>query len=171
MRNLLFLLLGIYFFSCTYKKGKDKEIRNSDTVKHDNQEIQIKDNSIFFVKDTTVIFSIEELSTEGSEVKVKYINGFIRNAIWSIYGETGQSVIVYKFEKDGSIRANEKKYTYKTDLSGVNSDADIHLNTSIDYLLDSTGNVISRIKEERYSDLFKEFKKNIPMKLLDKDGI
>jgi hypothetical protein len=168
MKNLFFFLVGIFFcFSCAYKKGNERKMESVDTMEHKDSEIQLKKHNLIFVKDATIIFSVEGLSAEGSEVKARYIDGIIINATWNIYGETGQSVITYKFEKDGAIKASEKKYTYKTDLNGVNSDKDIHLKTSIEYSLDSNGIVHSKIRNENSSNIFKEFKKNIPMTLSD----
>lgn len=62
-------------------------------------------------KDTLITYNIEDISTEGAEAKVNYVNGKIAKSVTNIYGETGQSTIIYEFDTD-KIKVSETKYSY-----------------------------------------------------------
>ncbi|WP_133177561.1 hypothetical protein [Chitinophaga parva] len=115
--------------------------------------------------DTTVSFSIDGLSSEGSEASVHYVNGRISTAKWSIFGETGQLFIEYKFLTDGTVKASEKKYEYKTDLTSVSSDSDMELISSFCCTLDTNGILRSKPNARGFVDVFAAFKKAVPFEL------
>lgn len=75
-------------------------------------------------KDTLITYNIEDISTEGAEAKVNYVNGKIAKSVTNIYGETGQSTIIYEFDTD-KIKVSETKYFIKTDIKNVRSDKDV----------------------------------------------
>ena len=63
-------------------------------------------------KDTLIIYNIKGISTEGAEAKVNYVNGKIAKSVTNIYGETGQSTIIYEFDTD-KIKVSEKNTLIK----------------------------------------------------------
>jgi hypothetical protein len=170
MKVLIFVPVVIFLcLSCNSKRSKIQKKTNvtSIDIKKDTLENQLKNNKMERVpKDTILIFSIDGLSAEGSEVKAHYINGVIRDATWNIYGETGQSVIYYKFLKGDTVKTEEKNYIYKGSLTEVNSEKDMNLKSSLQYILDTNGVVLSKINEKDFVNVFTDFKKHVPMVLL-----
>ena len=87
--------IGLLFLSCNdttqhhLSKNEQDSIVSVDTLK----------GNIDSLPETNmpIIFSIEGLSSEGSEVKARYINDTIKEAQWDIFGETGRTTIKYSF--------------------------------------------------------------------------
>lgn len=171
MRVYIFIISAVFFcLSCNNKKANNQKFKNEDTLVHvenDTLKNQVKGNNKkrILATDTTLTFSIDGLSSEGSEVKAHYIYDTIRNALWNIYGETGQSVIQYEFLKNGTVKTYEKNYTYKTDLTGVKSEKGMILKSSLHYILDTTGVLLSKINDKDFVNVFTDFKEHVPMTL------
>lgn len=170
MKVFIFTLMVIFLVvSCTSKKVKNKQPQEAVLVYSSYDNDTLKNhlsknlNPIIIAKDTMLTFSIEGLSSEGSEVKAQYINDTIKVAIWNIYGETGQSIIQYHFLKDGKIDVVEKNYKYKTSLTKVNSKNDIELKSTLRYLLSTEGSPLTKIKDKSFVNVFTDFKKNVPL--------
>jgi hypothetical protein len=89
--------------------------------------------------DTTITYSIEGLSAEGSELEAHYIRDTIKEVTWKLYGETGQSVIKYIF-LNKVVMAEEKNYVYEKSITEVNNEGDIRLKSQLNYVLDTSGN-------------------------------
>ncbi|WP_308600393.1 hypothetical protein [uncultured Dysgonomonas sp.] len=152
-------ILLIFLVFCNHQnnqKGTDVTSKVLDTI-------NVKSNVL--IKDTTIFYNIDGISSEGTEARVEYIKGRIRESLISIYGETGQSKIFYKF-LDDSIEVLEKDFVYKTNLLEVKSDKDIILKKEIIYYIDIDGNLKRDTIKDRI-DIFKEFKKNVPFILLE----
>lgn len=115
--------------------------------------------------DTIIVYDIEGISAESSEAKVHYINGVVRDVEWHIYGETGQALISYTFQQNGTIKAMEKTYTYPGGLESVKSDKDIQLKKSFSYQLDPNGVLLSQVTDKDFVNSFSDLKKNVPLKL------
>lgn len=115
------------------------------------------------VKDTIITYYLEGISSEGVSSEVNYVNDKISQSITHVYGETGQSKIIYEFEID-KIRVLETKYSYKSGVENVKSDDDMQLDYEISYLIDFKGNFIGKKIPERI-DIFKEFKEIVPFEL------
>jgi len=163
MRTLI-LLLVLAFSSCrNSKRDNVPSAPYKDTaIPKLTENIQAKKNKAI---DTTITYSIPGLSSEGSEAKVLYVNDSIKEAIWNIYGETGKSLIKYQFLSGGKVNADEKNYTYKRDLTSVKSDSDMLLKNNLRYLLDTSGAIITKVKDKDFVNVFPDFKKNIPFVL------
>ena len=91
------------------------------------------------------------------------MNGKIAKSVTNIYGETGQSTIIYEFDTD-KIKVSETKYSYKTDIKKVRSDKDMLLDYNISYFIDFKGNLIGKEMSDRI-DIFKKFAEVVPFEL------
>ena len=115
------------------------------------------------VKDTTIVYDIENISSEGSEAVVKYADNKIKESTISIYGETGQAKIIYSFSSD-IINVIEKQFAYKEDLKNISSEKDMIAKKEITYTIDFNGKLIGNADKERI-DIFQEFKKAVPFEI------
>lgn len=164
---LLFLLL-----SCNNQQPARQSLSSVDSVP---VTIPVKDTSpvnavteprpVITAKDTTLEYDIENVSLEGSDAKVHYVNGVIRGAEWHMYHETGQSVIYYTFLENGIVKAQEKNYGYPAGLESIKSKKDIRLKTSLEYKLDTNGVLLSKIADTEFVNMFEYFKKNVPLRV------
>lgn len=132
---------------------------------HKQEKGSVNNKSDFNVvaKDTLITYDIEGISTEGAGTKVNYVNGKISKSVTSIYGETGQGVVIYEFETD-KIKVMETKYSYKSGIENVKSNEDMQLDYEISYFIDFRGNLIGKEIPERI-DIFKEFQEVVPFEL------
>ena len=155
MRMFNYILISTLLFSCGNKGQKKGEgIPNATT-----QQV----NEMSVVKDTTIVYDIVNISSEGAEAVVKYIDKKIKESTISIYGETGQAKIIYSFSSD-LINVTEKEFAYKEDLKKVSSDKDMKVKKEITYTIDLNGKLIGNADKERI-DVFQEFKKVVPFEL------
>jgi hypothetical protein len=113
--------------------------------------------------DTVISYDIMDVSLEGSEAKVHYIKGSIRDVEWEIFGETGQATIYYNFLPNGTVKVREKRSSYDSGMQYVRSDKDVHLKKIIEYQLDTNGVLLSKTKD--IMSVFGEFKKVVPLDL------
>lgn len=120
------------------------------------------------IEDTTLIFSINGLSTEGSEVKAHFINDTLKYAVWNIYGEAGQVIIHYDFLNGDTIKVEEKEFDYDRNIGSVKSEKDMKLKTKLEYKLNKAGLIISELKEKDFINVFQEFKRTVPFVLTKK---
>jgi len=119
--------------------------------------------NVVTLQNTSVIYDIEGISTEGVEAKVNYVDGKITESVTIIYADTWQATIIYEFEKN-KIKVLEAKYFYETEIEKVKSYEDMRLVYEIRYFIDFKGNIIGNEIPNRI-DVFKEFKKVVPFKL------
>ena len=168
MKNTLIVISLALLISCNSHRGDTQQSRNPDNLIPVVQEILQNQQPrgikrIRPFRDTTISFSIDGLSAEGSEAVVHYIFDTISTAEWNIYGETGQWMIRYKFLKNGTIKAFEKNYSYKSTLTTVKSDKDKILKSSIQYVLDTNGVLLTKVNRQDFVNVYSDFKENVPM--------
>ena len=135
MKYYLFFIMLLTISSCNYNK----------------KNITLKSNR----HDTTIIYDIDNLSSEGAEVHVLYKEGKIKESTIYIYGAGGKTEIKYLFTSN-FIGVREQTYLYQ-DMSLNKLDT---LNV-IRYKIDYRGNVVGK-KLSRYTDMFEEFKGTVP---------
>ena len=134
--------------------------------------------------DTTIIYDIDNLSSEGAEARVLYGDGKIKESTTPpplhskpsklygdgkikesttyIYGAGGKTEIEYIFASN-FIRVREQTYLYQdTSLNKLDT-----LNV-IRYKIDYRGNVVGK-RLSRYTDMFEEFKRAVPFILKRQD--
>lgn len=155
MKMFIYILISTLLFSCGSKEQKITENITNTTIQQANE--------MSVIKDTTIVYDIENISSEGAEAVVKYADKKIKESTISIYGETGQAKIIYSFSSD-LINVTEKEFAYKEDLKKVSSDKDMKIKKEIAYTIDFNGNLIGNADKERI-DVFQEFKKVVPFEL------
>lgn len=155
MKMFIYILISTLLFSCGNTEQKKAEGITSATA----QQV----NEMRFVKDTTIVYDIENISSEGAEAVVKYSDKKIKESTITIYGETGQAKIIYSFSSD-LINVTEKKFAYKEDLKKVSSDKDMKVKNEITYTIDLNGKLIGYADKEKI-DVFQEFKKVVPFEI------
>ena len=143
MKYYLFFIILFTISSCNYNK----------------KNITLKSNR----HDTTIIYDIDNLSSEGAEARVLYRDGKIKESTIFIYGAGGKTEIEYLFTSN-FIRVREQTYLYQ-DTSLNNIDTLRVLRYKIDY----SGNTVGE-KLSQYTDIFEEFKKSVPFILKHKDA-
>jgi hypothetical protein len=155
MKMFIYILISTLLFSCGSKEQKITEnIANTTTQQA---------NEIRVINDTTIVYDIENISSEGAEAVVRYAGKKIKESTISIYGETGQAKIIYTFSPN-IIKVTEKEFAYKEDLKKVSSDKDMKIKKEITYTIDLNGKLIGDADKERI-DIFQEFKKAVPFEL------
>lgn len=155
MKMFNYILVGSLLFSCGNKEQKKTESKTNTITRQVNQ--------MATVKDTTIVYDIENISSEGSEAVVKYADNKIKESTISIYGETGQAKIIYSFSSD-IINVIEKQFAYKEDLKNISSEKDMIAKKEITYTIDFNGKLIGNADKERI-DIFQEFKKAVPFEI------
>lgn len=174
--RLNIVAIGLLLLSCNdttkqhhFENGEDSVV-SFDTLVNNLDSSPKKNMPIIFstgVADTVISFSIEGLSSEGSEIKAHYINDTITEAQWDIFGETGKTSIKYDFFKNGNIQATERQYSYKVQISDVKSPNDITLKDSISYLFDTSG-IVKTVIDKGFTDVYADFKAKVPLVLKKK---
>jgi hypothetical protein len=115
--------------------------------------------------DTTVIYDLENISSEGAEVEGCYVNKYLIRAKTSIYGAGGRNDIFYLFNGD-TVNVIEKNYIYQKPLEQVKSDADMKFIDSTTYSLSiSNRNLIKGKSSNKAVDFLKSFIDKVPLKL------
>ena len=138
----MFFIILLTISSCNYNK-------KNMTLKSNNH-------------DTTIIYDIDNLSSEGAEARVLYVDGKIKESTTYIYGAGGKTEIEYIFASN-FIRVREQTYLYQdTSLNKLDT-----LNV-IRYKIDYRGNVVGK-KLSQYTDMFEEFKRAVPFILKRQD--
>ncbi len=102
------------------------------------------------------------MSSEGAEAIVTYKKGKIEKCLLNIYGETGQSNIIYNFI-DNLVKIDNKIYKYKTDL--YRAKEGMKLENKFNYILNREGNLLKGEATDRDIEIYKDFKKYIPFEL------
>ncbi|KAF2339780.1 hypothetical protein [Flavobacterium tistrianum] len=148
MKNLI-CILGVAFLmvSCNNKDKTDLETattkNNSKTIEYDLSE--------------------EMGSTEGAGAKADYIDGKIKRCTINIYGEMGQTEIIYVF-KNNEIQVAQENQTYSTEGDSINRQK--WQSEKISYTIDYSGLLIkSRADQEKITNIFEEVHKVIPFDL------
>ncbi|GGH72013.1 hypothetical protein HNQ91_003350 [Filimonas zeae] len=113
--------------------------------------------------DTTITYLIEGISSEGSEAIADYHQGKIKEARWTVYGETGRSKINYVFINN-TVNAEEIRYTYKKPIMEVN-DKDIAIESKQSYVINLPGPIDSTTAGKEQVELFNVFKQNVALTL------
>ncbi|MBL7699269.1 MAG: aspartyl protease family protein [Chitinophagaceae bacterium] len=153
-------LIGLAFFRRFRYMIVD--YRNKKLLVADRQEESGADDFRFLKNhDTTIVYSVDEISSEGSEVKVRYVNKFIRKAHWTIFEETGRREVNYEFFSSGTIGVTDKVYKYKTTFNKIESPNDIVLQDSTSYKLNFLGEPQTPLKDN-FTNLYSELKANVP---------
>ena len=135
MKYYMFFIVLLTISSCNYNKKRMTLISN----RHD----------------TTIIYDIDNLSSEGTEARVLYRDGKIKESTIFMYGAGGKTEIEYLFTSN-FIRVREQTYLYQ-DTSLNNIDTLRVLRYKIDYSGKTVGKSFSQ-----YTDIFEEFKKAVP---------
>lgn len=115
--------------------------------------------------DTTITYEIEGLSAEGSELVAHYVQDTIKEVTWKMYGETGQSIIKYVFLKDGLVKAQEHNYVYGKSVTEVKHADDMKLRSELRYMIDTSGSVITKIRDKDFVNVFNDMKAHVPFVL------
>lgn len=122
-----------------------------------------KSNTVTY-PDTTITYSIEGISSEGSEAIADYHQGKIKEARWTVYGETGRSKINYVFINN-TVNAEEIRYTYKKPIMEVKNDKDIAIESKQSYVINLSGPTDSTTAGKEQVELFNVFKQNVALTL------
>ncbi len=115
-------------------------------------------------RETSVVYAIEGISTEGAEAKVYYLDSRIKEAHIDIYGETGKTEVAYFFNQN-DIDVVETVYLYKKMITDVKSHDDINLEYELKYKIDYDGKRIGVGKQINYTDIFSNFKEVVPFEI------
>lgn len=113
-------------------------------------------------KDTTIVYFIEGISSEGTEATVRYTNGKMSFAKIILCGDMGQIRIEYIFMKD-RIGVCEKVYSYTKPISGI--DNKLFEEYELKYFIDYKGKRIQLYIEIPYTDVYTEFVKVVPFNI------
>lgn len=113
--------------------------------------------------DTTISYSLDGISSEGAEATARYSRGRIKECTIKVYGETGQSRILYVFSKN-QITVTERQYAYKAGLTSVRHKNDMQLKKTIRYTTDLKGICITAADKDRL-DIFAAFTDAVPLTL------
>ncbi|MGL4630065.1 MAG: hypothetical protein ACRCVT_02570 [Leadbetterella sp.] len=127
-----------------------------------NTEIQ-QGRGVSIVKDSTILYDLENVSSEGAEAIVKYVNNKIKESTVLIYGETRQAKVIYTFTP-GLIKVSETEFVYNKELAKVSSEEDMKVKREFTYTIDFNGNIIGNNDKEKV-EIFKEFKKVVPFEI------
>lgn len=113
--------------------------------------------------DSIIVYNLEGFSSEGAEAKAKYHKSKILECVIFVYGETGQSKIIYKF-RNKQIFVNEYNYLYTKSISEIKNKSEIKLSSTRNYVLDYQGNFIGKTLK-KYMNIFEDIKKNVLFEL------
>lgn len=152
---IIIVLAGIISASCSSNSQSNQE--------KNNDSIASSQSKLIPVRDTSIEYSIEGISAEGASAMAKYTNGKIVECEIGIFGETGQTKILYTFQ-NGRVNVLERQYNYKAVITSVKSDKDMELKKEISYEADVNGIPIGKVDSNR-TDIFNEFKKVVPFDL------
>lgn len=155
MKMDILILLFYFLFSCNTKEQNENEVVNN-SMQNDTSSVERK-------RDTTIIYFIEGISSEGTEAKVSYVSNKIKKAEIGIAGAEGQDIITYSFNNN-LINVFEKQYHYPAGIESVKSANDMILEKEINYVVDFNGKVIGK-GDTAMVDIFQEFKKAVPFEL------
>jgi len=164
MRKILYIITVSFIISCgNISEKSNRSIKTNDTVIRQTQRVTLLKSSKKVPIDTVINYSIEGLSSEGSEAIVHYMKGVITEANIDIYGETEKYEINYHF-MDDSINVIQKRYKYNKEIENVNSKKDFSLVKKLSYSLNLNGEFKTKTNVGKI-DIFKEFKKVVPFSL------
>lgn len=156
MKALIFILFASVIFAfCT------SDTKSTPEEKYDS--IASPQPKLTSVRDTTIEYSIEGISAEGTSAIAKYTGGKIAECTVSVYGETGQIRVYYTF-KENRINVTEKQFSYNASIENVKTEKDMKVNKEFTYVLDLSGTVIGKVESDR-ADIFSEFKKVVPFEI------
>lgn len=147
---LKYLLFSLFLISCNF----------SGTHNITSQKDKITSAT---PKDTIILYDIDNISTEGAEAEVIYINGLISKSTTTIYGCSFQAVVKYLFKKN-HIEVVESRYSYKTPINEVKSMEEMELDYKISYTVDYNGKPLDTVMKDRI-DIFEEFKEAVSFEL------
>jgi hypothetical protein len=165
MRVLGFLILFLSCNNIEHKKSTISEKQEKSKADSLNlQKITQSHRPTRGHKDTVLHLSIEDISTDGNEVTATYVNDTLRNAIWEIYGESGQRLIKYTLTRDGKIDVVDIRSSYKVPPPKVKSKKDVIWSKSL-YQLDTSGALMTKKIDTNLLLVFPYFKQNVPLVL------
>lgn len=153
----------VYFTQPTHDvySVKDDSTRTSVQTmsSHENNRFDLNNKL-----DSSRIYDIEGISTEGTQAEVYYSNSKIKKAKIGIYGETGKIEMAYFFH-DSYIDVTETVYSYKKIIHEINSEDDIHREYELRYQIDYNGKRLEVNRSIKHTDIFKEFKEVVPFEI------
>ena len=159
MRKLLILIL----FSSCFEKQESNSGANSKLLTPPKVAEIVK-------RDTTILFDIEGLSSEGCEAKAFYIKGIIKKIDISCCYVLGKAESTLIFDENEKITVKEKNYKYKTTMSEVKSNSDIILENEFSYKINFKGDIIERpqnIPDAIINNFYVDIKNQIPFVLTE----
>ena len=107
------------------------------------------------LKDTVIIYDIDNISSQGAEAIVHYNQSKITLCEINIYGEMGRVNLIFEFSNN-QIKVTEKDYQYETEFMLV-AEKDIKLVKDFSYTMNLDGIPLEEVSSERV-DIFQEFK-------------
>lgn len=165
MRVLGFLILFLSCNNIEHKKSAISEKQEKSKADSTNlQKITPSHGPARGHKDTVLRLSIEDISTDGNELTATYVKDTLRNAIWEIYGESGQRLINYTFTRDGKIDVVDIHSSFKVPPQKVKSKKDVIWSKSL-YQLDTNGVLLTKKIDTNLLLVFPYFKQNVPLVL------
>jgi hypothetical protein len=131
---------------------------NLDSIR---QEILLSMKRLGLTESDTLKYQcdIYDISSQGAEVNAYYLQGKIVLSQINIYGEMGQTKIVYEFA-DNQIKVTEKDYQYEVEFMLV-TDKDIKLIKDFSYTMNMEGIPLEKVDSNRV-DVFQEFRQVVP---------
>lgn len=169
MKKIIINLIGILLLSCGNTNIHSQNVVIQDTVMYDNtntysQNVVISQDTVITISQNTtiIIYSIENISSEGAEAIIRYVQGRISLCKINIYGEMGRANLIYKFSKN-MIKVTEKDYNYEVPFMQV-TDKDIKLIKNFSYKMDLNGVLLEKVDSDRI-DIFQELKDAVPFVL------
>ena len=165
--HCLLLLVLLYNTGCNNEEINEKQTKLHPEDSTTKQHTLKKDIDVIkpISKDTIIFFSIDDISTEGSEVEANYVSDTIKTATWNIFSGSGKDVIKYTFLRAGLIEVFQKSYIYKVSLNDVESAKDMKLTVNLHYTIDTNGVLMYKLYDKNIINLFADFKKTVPMTL------
>lgn len=154
IRSFTLAISSIILFSCNY--DNQKMLNHSFSILNEKREE---------IKERTVTYDLQEISSEGAEAIVTYSNNQIKTCKINVYGETGQTEIIYEFEAD-HIFVIKKRQTYTTDLEHTTAQNSI-IQKDIHYSINYSGKYMeNRNDANKFDEIYLEMKKVVPFKIL-----
>lgn len=126
-----------------------------------------KEHKVAIKKDSakTIEYDLSDAinTTEGAGAKADYINGKIKKCTINIYGEMGQTEIIYIFKSD-KINVTQENFAYLTDGDSINTQK--WTSKKISYTVDFNGLLIgSKNDSEEIHNIFQDIQKSVPFEL------
>lgn len=161
MSKLFFLF--VFFNSCRSNDNNKLKSNNNDNNNTEKSLVKSKTENKSLECDTTIHYDLENISSEGAEAQVCYINHKINRAQVVIYGASGRVENSYLF-KTSFVEVIERNFRYDKPMSEIKSDNDVKLSDSTNYILSlDDGKIIKGKSNNQASEIYKVFLKTVPL--------